>query len=101
MPDVPTDRSDDFRASRLRQCIAALDLMTAKTEQMLSDLESHVPIDAEHVRPERSNILQMYVTRIDQSVENRCRNLRSTLRAIDRERQRAQSELNGGSRALG
>jgi hypothetical protein len=83
----------NFRAVRLKDCMAALDLMLAKTQQTLAELEPCARHEHEHARPEPSGILQMYVSRLDQSAETRCRNLRSTMRAIERERHRAQNEL--------
>ena len=82
-----------FRAAQLRNCIAALDLLTTKTQQMLADLEPYVEDRPEPSSPQGTSILQMYVSRIDQSVETRCKNLRATLRAIERERLVAQREL--------
>jgi len=83
----------DFRAAQLKTCIAALDLMTAETQKMLAELEPCAGHEHEQVKAERSSILQLYVARVDQSAETRCRNLRSTLRAIERERDRAQYQL--------
>jgi hypothetical protein len=91
--------SENFRAVRLRNCIAALDLMTAKTQQMLAELELGARDEVAPLKPNRSSILQLYVSRLDQSIEARCQNLRSTLRAIERERLRAQNELGDRLRA--
>ena len=90
--------SESFRVVQLKNCIAALDLMAEKTRQLLTDLEGSVEYEHEHLGPEPSGILQMYVSRVDRSIENRCGNLRSTLRAIERERLRAQNEIDVASR---
>ena len=87
----------NFRSVQLTNRIAALDLMKAKTREMLEELEPDATHEREHSGSRSSSILQMYVSRLDQSAEVRCQNLRSTLRAIERERVRAKSELNMAS----
>ena len=89
----------NFRAARLRNCIAALDLMTAKTQQLLAELEPDAKLEQERPKPERSSILQLYVSRVDDTVERRCENLRATLHAIERERVNAEIELGVALRA--
>ena len=85
--------SGQFHAVRLKNYMAALERMKAETQHMLTELEARAPPERENPKPERSNIMQMYLSRLGQSTEARCQNLRATLNAIERERLSVQNEL--------
>src|SRR5450631_4008355 len=85
--------SGNFRAVGLKLYIASLCRMKADTQQELTNLETGVLRERERMRLEHSNFSDISLSHLDLSTETRCRNLRMTLDAIERERARAQSEL--------